>query len=50
MVPEIWSATDIIFCHSVPFIALLPPYGPRKSKFPKKKMEKTPEDIIVLQT
>ena len=49
MVPEIWSAADIIFCHSGPFIALLPPYGPRKSKFPK-KMEKTPEDIIVLQT
>ena len=33
MVPEIWSATDRIFCHSGPFFALLPPYGPRKSKF-----------------
>ena len=26
MVPKIWSATDIIFCHSEPFFALLPPY------------------------
>ena len=33
MVPEIWSATDRIFCHYGPFFALLPPYGPRKSKF-----------------
>ena len=33
MVPEIWRATDIIFCHSGLFFALLPPYGPRKSKF-----------------
>ena len=49
MVPEIWSATDIIFCHSWLFFGLLPPYGPRKSKFWKKKLEKTPEDIIILQ-
>ena len=33
IVPEIWSATDRIFCHSGPFFAHLPPYGPRKSKF-----------------
>ena len=33
MVPEIWSAADIIFCHSGLFFALLAPYGPRKSKF-----------------
>ena len=33
MVPEIWSATDKTFCHYGPFFALLPPYGPRKSKF-----------------
>ena len=39
----------IIFCYSGPFIALLPHYGPRKSKF-SKKMKKTPEDIIILQT
>ena len=31
--PKIWNATDIIFCHSEPFFALLPPYGPRKPKF-----------------
>ena len=36
MVPEIWRATDIIFCHSGLFFAPLPPYGPRKSKFWKK--------------
>ena len=36
MIPEIWSATDIIFCHSRLFFALLPRYGPRKSKFSKK--------------
>ena len=33
MAPEIWSATDRIFCHSGPFFALLMPYGPKKSKF-----------------
>ena len=36
MVPEIWSTTDINFCHSGPLFALLPPYGPKKSKFSKK--------------
>ena len=30
MVPEIWSATDIIFCHSGLLFDLLPHYGPRK--------------------
>ena len=44
----IWSATDRIFCHSGPFFALLPPYGPRKSKLWKN--EKIPEDIIILKT
>ena len=33
MVPKIWRATDIIFCHFGPFFAILPLYGPRKSKF-----------------
>ena len=33
LVPEIRSITDINFCHSGLFFALLPPYGPRKSKF-----------------
>ena len=36
MVPEIWSTTDITFCHSVSFFALLPLYELRKSKFSKK--------------
>ena len=36
MVPEIWTVTDITFCHSEAFFALLPHYGPRKSKFSKK--------------
>ena len=35
MVPEISSTTDRIFCHSGPFFALLPRYGPRKTKFLK---------------
>ena len=39
VVPEIWSTTDRIFCHSGPFFALLPPYGSRKSKL--WKIEKT---------
>ena len=47
MVPEIWSATDRIFCHYGPFFALLPPYGPRKLKF--WKIKKTLQDIIILQ-
>ena len=33
VVPEIRSTTDIIFCHSGTFFALLFPYGSRKSKF-----------------
>ena len=32
MIPEIWSATDIIFCHSGPFFALLPPLWTQKIK------------------
>ena len=35
MIPEIWNATDIIFCHFGPFSALLPYYWPRKLKFKK---------------
>ena len=35
MVPERWSTTDITFCHSGLFFALLPLYGPKKSKFSK---------------
>ena len=37
MIPRIWSATDIFFCHSGLFFALfIGSYGPRKSKFSKK--------------
>ena len=36
MVPEIWRAKDIIFCHFGQFFALLLPWQPRKSKFKKK--------------
>ena len=32
---EIWSATDIIFCHFRPIFALLPHYWPGKLKFEK---------------
>ena len=48
MVPDIWSATDRIFCHSGPCFALLTPYEPTKSKFLKTE-KKTPKDIVILQ-
>ena len=35
MLTQIWSATDIIFCHFRPFFALLPHYWPQKLKFGK---------------
>ena len=41
MVHEIWSMTDRIFCHSGSF------FGTENRNF--EKMEKTPEDIIILQ-
>ena len=46
MVPEIWSTTDIIFCHSGPFFTLIPPMDTEKQNF--EKLKKTPEDIIIL--
>ena len=46
MLPEIWSRTDITFCHFEPFFALLPHYWPHKLKF--EKMYKVPRDIILL--
>ena len=46
MVPEIWSATDKIFCHFGPFFALLPPNNPKNQNF--EKMKKPPGDIITL--
>ena len=47
MVPEIWSATDKIFCHSGWFFALSPPMVPENQNF--EKMKKIAEDIIILQ-
>ena len=48
MVPEIWSATDIIFCHSGPFFTLFyPPMDKENQNF--EKLKKAPEDIIILQ-
>ena len=35
MLPEIWSATDIIFYHFWSFFAVLPHYWPQKLKFEK---------------
>ena len=50
MVPEIWSATDIFFCHSGPFFALFLPIGGMDSENQHfEKIKKTPEDIITLQ-
>ena len=43
IIPEIWSETDIVFCHSGPSFALLP----RKSVL--KKWKNHFEDIIILQ-
>ena len=40
MLPEIWSATNIIFCHLGTFFDLLPYYWPWKLKF-WKNVEKT---------
>ena len=49
MVPEIWSATDRIFCHYGPFFPLLPlPLLDRENQN-FEKMKKTLEDIIILQ-
>ena len=49
MVPETWNVTDIIFCHSGLFFALLltPPMDQDNQNF--EKMKKTHEDIIILQ-
>ena len=47
MVPEIWSATDIIFCHFELFFALLPPPNNLANQT-FKKLKKTPEGIIIL--
>ena len=53
MVPEIWSMTNTIFCHFLPFY---PPNNPENQNFEKLKKThththtdtKTPGDIIIL--
>ena len=46
MVPEIWSATDRIFCHLDPFLLFYPPNNLKNQNF--EKMKKTSGDITVL--
>ena len=46
MLPEIWSVTDIIFCHFGSFFVLFH-YWPPKLKFGK-NVKETPGDIILL--
>ena len=46
MVPEIWSATNTIFCHFRLFFALYPPNNPENQNFEKSK--KITGDIITL--
>ena len=47
MVPEIWNATDRIFCHYELFLPFYPHLDPENQNF--EKMKKTLEDIISLQ-
>ena len=47
MVPEIWSATDKMFCHSGPFFAVLPPIDSENQNF--QKNGKNIEDINILK-
>ena len=37
MVPEIWSETDLIFCHLGPFLPFYPPNDPENQNFEKMK-------------
>ena len=46
MVPQIWSMTDRIFCHSGPSFAIFPLNQPKKSRF--WKMKRKPGDILIL--
>ena len=43
---SIWSVTDIIFCHFMPFFAFAPLLTPKFKIW--KKCTKTPGDIILL--
>ena len=51
MIPKIWRATDIIFCHSEPFFAhFLRNFCPMDTENQNfEKMKKTPKDIIILR-
>ena len=46
MVPEIWSATNKIFCHFGPFFPFYPPNKIKNKNF--EKMKKSPGDIMNL--
>ena len=46
MIPQIWSATDRIFCYFGLFFAFLPPNNLKNQNF--EKMKQTPGDIIIL--
>ena len=46
MVPEIWSATDRIFCHFGPFLPFYPPNNPKNQNF--EKLKENTGDIIIL--
>ena len=52
MVPEIWSKTDIIFCHFGPFFTLLPSKKkkPLKNRNFEKMKKKIHGDIIILHS
>ena len=43
-VPQIWSATNKIFCHFGQFLLFYPPNNPKNQNFDK--MKKLPGDII----
>ena len=45
MIPEIWNAADIVFCHFGLFFA---PLQPRKLKFWKNEKKKSTGNIILL--
>ena len=46
MVPEIWNATDRVFCHFGPFLLSDPPNNLKNQNF--ENMKKKPGDIIIL--
>ena len=46
MIPEIWSAADIIFCHFGPFLPLCPTNNSENQNL--EKMKKTTGNIILL--